>query len=69
MAKGNLFLSVFPRQNMDYYARLKNRHVFFSFSGDEISDVVNCRNGVVVERFKVGDFWRGFESIKGLFAI
>lgn len=32
--------------------------------GDEISDVVNCRNGVVVERFKVGDFWLGFESIK-----
>ncbi|XP_078359061.1 uncharacterized protein LOC144643626 isoform X2 [Oculina patagonica] len=32
--------------------------------GDEISDVVNCRNGVVVERFKVGDFWKGFESIK-----
>lgn len=38
------------------------------FSGSEIADVVNCRNGVVVERFKVGDFWLGFESIKGLFA-
>ena len=35
------------------------------FTGSEISDVVNCRNGVVVERFKVGDFWQGFESIKG----
>ena len=31
--------------------------------------MVNCRNGVVVERFKVGDFWQGFESIKGLFAL
>ena len=29
--------------------------------------MVNCRNGVVIERFKVGDFWEGFESIKGLF--
>ena len=38
------------------------------FLGSEIADVVNCRNGVVVERFKVGDFWLGFESIKGLFA-
>ena len=28
--------------------------------------MVNCRNGVVIERFKVGDFWEGFESIKGL---
>jgi len=32
--------------------------------GSEIADVVNCRNGVVIERFKVGDFWEGFESIK-----
>lgn len=32
--------------------------------GSEIADVVNCRNGVVVEKFKVGDFWEGFESIK-----
>lgn len=38
-----------------------------SFLGSEIADVVNCRNGVVVEKFKVGDFWEGFESIKGLF--
>lgn len=29
--------------------------------------MVNCRNGVVIERFKVGGFWEGFESIKGLF--
>jgi len=42
-------------------------HSFIQFSGDEIADVVNCRNGVVIERFKVGDFWEGFESIKGLF--
>ena len=40
---------------------------FFFFVGSEIADVVNCRNGVVIERFKVGDFWEGFESIKGLF--
>ena len=54
---------------MDYHTNSVKMiaHIFFSFSGDEISDVVNCRNGVVVERFNVGDFWRGFESIKGLF--
>ena len=40
--------------------------MYIFITGSEISDVVNCRNGVVVERFKVGDFWQGFESIKGL---
>ncbi|EDO40345.1 predicted protein [Nematostella vectensis] len=32
--------------------------------GDELADVVNCRNGVVIENFEVGAFWKGFESIK-----
>lgn len=63
-----MFHDVFRRRNLDYHAKVKNLHIF-SISGDEISDVVNCRNGVVVERFKVGDFWRGFESIKGLFVL
>lgn len=50
---------------------VKNQPTFvffcFFFPGSEIADVVNCRTGVVIEKFKVGDFWEGFESIKGLF--
>eukprot|EP00794_Sanderia_malayensis_P005514 gene5514-6199_t len=32
--------------------------------GHEEADVVNCRSGLTLTSFSVGDFWKGFESVK-----
>lgn len=35
------------------------------YLGCEKADVVNCKTGGTLERFEIGAFWRGFESVKG----
>lgn len=37
----------------------------YTFLGDELADVVNCRTGKTLENFSVGAFWKGFESMQG----
>lgn len=37
----------------------------FCSKGAELADVVNCRTGEILHQFSVGEFWKGFQSVRG----
>ena len=40
---------------------------FYNDFGREENDIVNCLDGSTKEKFSVGQFWKGFQNVAGMF--
>lgn len=42
---------------------------FYKDFGHEENDIVNCFDGSTKEKFSVGQFWRGFQNVAGIYVL